>query len=466
MANDYHSRFSRRALLERATGAAALASAFKFAERGATAQRPATAGVNRNSAPSQLKITDMRACRVASNYDYPIIRIDTNQGVYGLGEVRDAGVEGMALVLKPHILGRNPLNIEPILDNARKFTNHRRFGGGYSALDMALHDIAGKVYGVPAYRLIGSKYRDRVRVYCDTPQTNDPKVFADRLVRRKKEGFTFFKMDLSARLVQKIPGAADTRGVATEKGLKLLCEYLAAVRDGIGWDVPLAADHFGPLDVNDSICYARAFEPYRLAWVEDPLQIGTLGYGGDAPHNWQAYKEIKEATTSPIATGESLFGLEEGFRPFIENRAVDIVHPDPLTSGALRETKRIADYASMYGIPTAVHFAGSPVGCMASVHMIATIKDFIVMENHAVDIPWWGDLVNGVPKPIIQNGYIQVPETPGLGVELNEEVVKQHLRVPGYFEPTPQFDKYILDDFRIGGPYPHLDEFGKPVVSR
>ncbi|MCX6636183.1 MAG: mandelate racemase/muconate lactonizing enzyme family protein, partial [Acidobacteria bacterium] len=260
--------------------------------------------------------------------------------------------------------------------------------------------------------------------------------------------------------------AVNTRGVATEKGLKLLCEYLAAVRDGIGWDVPLAADHFGPLDVNDSIRYARAFEPYQLAWVEDPLQIGTLGHGGDAPHNWQAYKEIKEATTSPIATGESLFGLEEGFRPFIENRAVDIIHPDPLTSGALRETKRIADYASMYGIQTAVHFAGSPVGCMASVHMIATIKDFVVMENHAVDIPWWGDLVNGPSKPIIQNGYIQVPETPGLGVELNEEVVKQHLRVPGYFEPTPQFDKYILDDFRIGGPYPHLDEFGKPVVTR
>ena len=89
----------------------------------------------------------MRAIRIASNFDYPIIRIDTNQGVYGLGEVRDAGNEGMALVLKPHIMGRNPLNIEPILDSVRNFTNQRRFGGGYSALDIALHDIAGKVYG-------------------------------------------------------------------------------------------------------------------------------------------------------------------------------------------------------------------------------------------------------------------------------------------------------------------------------
>jgi L-alanine-DL-glutamate epimerase-like enolase superfamily enzyme len=455
---------SRRKLLTGVLGSAALGSAFRWVEQPAAAQALQSGGVNRNSAPSDLKITDMRAIRIASNYDYPIIRIDTNQGVYGLGEVRDAGNEGMALVLKPHILGRNPLQIEPILDRVRNFTNQRRFGGGYSALDIALHDIAGKVYGVPCWRLIGSQYRDRVRIYCDTDQTQDPKLFADRLVRRKKMGFTFFKMDLGTSLVRDVPGAVNSRGVATEKGLKLLCEYVSAVKDGIGWDQPLAADHFGPLNVNDSLRYARALEPYDLAWVEDPLQTGTLGTG-DAPRNWRAYKEIKEATTAIINTGESLFGLEEGFRPLIENLAVDMIHPDPLTSGAIRETKRIADFASMYAIPTAVHFAGSPVGCMASVHMIATIKDFVAMENHAVDIPWWDDLVTGLPKPIIQNGYIQVPNSPGLGVELNEEVCKQHLRIPGYFEPTPQYDKYILDEFRRGGPYPHLDGEGKPVIS-
>jgi hypothetical protein len=123
--------------------------------------------------------------------------------------------------------------------------------------------------------------------------------------------------------------------VATPKGLKLLCEC-RAVRDAIGYDVSLAADHFGPLDVIDSIKYARAFEPYDLAWAEDILQIGTLGSGA-APLNWQAYKEIKAATSTPLATGESLFGLEEGFRNFIENRAVSILHgSDP---GAIRETQ-------------------------------------------------------------------------------------------------------------------------------
>ena len=234
----------------------------------------------------------MRAIRIASNYDYPIIRIDTNQGVYGLGEVRDAGNEGMALILKAHILGRNPLEIEPILDRVRNFTSQRRFGGGYSALDIALHDIAGKVYGVPAWRLIGSQYRNRVRVYSDTPQTNDPKIFAERLVRRKKAGFTFFKMDIGPGLVRNIPGALNSRGVATEKGLKLYCEYIAAVKDGIGWDAPLGADHFGQLDVNDSIRHGRAFEPYELAWAEDLLQVGALGTG-DAPRNWRAYRRSR-----------------------------------------------------------------------------------------------------------------------------------------------------------------------------
>ena len=457
--SDCKSNMTRRGLFGRMAGAAA------FASMSANGEPQRAGGVNRNSAPSQLRITDMRSIRIASNYDYPIIRIDTNQGVYGLGEARDAGNEGMALVLKALIVGKNPLNIEPILDSVRNFTGQRRFGGGYSALDIALHDIAGKVYGVPAWRLIGSQYRNRIRCYCDTTESSEPKIYAARMAARKKMGFTFFKMDIMPSMIRERPGGLNTRGVATAKGLEMYGEHIQAVRDTIGWDQPLAADHFGPLTVNDAIRHARFFEKYELAWAEDLLQVDTLG-SGDAPRNWRAYKEIKESTVTPINTGESLFGLEEGFRPLIENNAVDIIHPDPLTSGGIRETKRIADFAAMYGIPPAVHFAGSPVGCIASVHMISTIKEFVAMENHAVDIPWWGDLVTGPPKPIIQDGYIAVPDTPGIGVELNEEACRAHLRIPGYFEPTPQYDKYILDEFRTGGPYPHLDENGKLVNTR
>ena len=453
------SSLSRRSLLSRA---AAVAGVLQWTRGTGNAQRP----VNRNSAPSQLRITDMRSVLVASNYDYPIIRIDTNQGVYGLGEARDAGREGTALVLKPHLVGRNPLGIEPILDSIRNFSNHQRMGGGYSAVDMALHDLAGKVYNVPAWRLVGSKYRDRIRIYCDTDQSRDPKVFAERLIKRKAMGFTYFKMDLGTSLVADRPGAVNTRNTATPKGLDYLCEYVQAVRDGIGYEVPLATDHFGALNLNDSIRYARALEKFDLAWAEDMIQVGHLGPGGDAPKNWRAYKELKESTTTPINTGESLFGLEEGFRDLIENEAVDIIHPDPLTSGGIRETKRIGDFANLHGIQVAIHFAGSPVGCMASVHMAATLKDMLAMENHAVDIPWWGTLVDGPSKPIVDRGYITVPDAPGLGVELNEAAIKEHIRKGEYFAPTPQYDDPILDRFRQGGPYPHLDENGKLVTSR
>ena len=200
-----------------------------------------------------------------------------------------------------------------------------------------------------------------------------------------------------------------------------MCEYIAAVRDAIGWDQPLSADHFGRLSVNDAIRYARAFEPYQLAWAEDLIPW----------RDWRGYRKISDATTTPTLTGEDIFGLEEGFQDLIDNQAVDLIQPDPETSGGLLETKRISDYAADRGIPTVLHFAGSPVGCMAAVHLAATLKSFVVMENHAVDMPWWQDLVTGTEKPIIQKGYIPVPDKPGLGVELNEQVVKEHLRYPG-----------------------------------
>lgn len=452
MSSKWPSGLSRRELLKVSSGVA-IGSGLTLAGAAPRAESVASVSLNKNSAPSDLQITDMRACTVAANYDYPIIRIDTNQGVYGLGEVRDAGVKGIALILKAHILGKNPLKIREILRTVRPFAGQGRMGGGYSAVDMALHDIAGKVYGVPAWRLIGQKYRDRIRIYCDTTGHTNPRIYGERMLKRKKLGFTFFKMDLYTSLVKDRPGAVHDNGAATDKGLGYLCEFIEAVRDAIGWDAPLGADHFGRLSVKDCIRYARAFEPYQLAWAEDFISW----------RDWQGYKEIRNATTTPILTGEDIFGLEEGFKPLIDNRAVDVIHPDPETSGALIETKRIADYADQHGIPTAVHFAGSPVGCMASVHMAATIRNFVSMENHAVDMPWWGDLVTGPSKPIIQNGYIPVPDTPGLGVELNDEVVKEHLRYPGYFEPTPMFDDFIVSGYRRVGPWPHYDEEGNWV---
>ncbi len=163
-----------------------------------------------------------------------------------------------------------------------------------------------------------------------------------------------------------------------------MCEVLDKIRDAIGWEASLALDHLGArLRVNDCIRYVKALEPYQLAFAEDvlPALPGELGHGGNISRDWRRFKEIKEATTTPLAMGEDLFGLEEGFMDFIDNRAIDIVHIEPLTAGGIRETKRIADYAAMRSIPTAVHCCVSPLGTIANVHAIATIRDFMAMEE-------------------------------------------------------------------------------------
>src|SRR6201991_3659520 len=164
--------------------------------------------VNRLSSPSDLKITDMRYAVVMNGGGRcPVIRIDTNQGIYGLGEVRDGATWRYALFLKSRILGMNPCNVEMIFKRIKQFGFHARQGGGVCAVEMALWDLAGKAYSVPAYQLLGGKYRDKVRLYADTPQGRDEADFVSRIKKRLDEqGFTFMKMDFGIEMIRKIPG--------------------------------------------------------------------------------------------------------------------------------------------------------------------------------------------------------------------------------------------------------------------
>jgi len=157
-------------------------------------------------------------------------------------------------------------------------------------------------------------------------------------------------------------------------------------------------------------------------------------------HDIDGHLEVTRAINVPTAAGEELY-LWDGFREMIEKRAVDIIHPDLLTSGGMLETKRIADYAERYGIPTALHFAGSPIACMANVHFAAAIASFVALENHALDLPFWPSLVTGMDDPLIEEGYIRVPDKPGLGVDLNLEGIRENLRWPGeLFLPTEEWN--------------------------
>lgn len=410
--------------------------------------------VNTNSKPSDLKITDLRVAVVqGAPMTCPLIRIDTNQGLSGLGEVRDGASKNYALMLKSRLLGENPCDVDRLFRKIKQFGGHARQGGGVCGVEMALWDLAGKAYGVPAYRMLGGKFRDSIRLYADTTQSADPREFGDRLKNRLDSGFTYLKMDLGVGLVEKIPGTVSrplgisSRDLArtqhmftgmelTPKGVELMADYVAKVREVIGMEVPLAADHFGHIGINSCIRLARALEKYNIAWLEDmiPWQHAEL------------LKKITDAVDIPVLTGEDIY-LKEDFIKLCAMHAVDMIHPDLATSGGLLETKKIGDAAQEYGVPMAMHFAGTPVSFMANLHCAAATENFLALEHHSVDVPWWEDMVTGIEKPIFRKGFAMVPEKPGLGVELNAEVVRKHLAPgEGYFEPTTYWDKDRTND--------------------
>jgi len=451
----------RRSFLKKAAiGGIALGGLMKLSIEDTIAQT--TSKVQRSSSPSELKITDMRVAVLGDGGRRPIIRIDTNQGIYGLGEVRDGADERYALFLKSRILGLNPCNVEMLFKIIRQYGYHGRQGGGVCAVEMALWDLCGKAYGVPAWQLLGGRYRDRIRLYADTPGARDPQQFALIMKKRVDEqGFTWLKMDLGIHVVANIPDALvntkfwdgatgqydlkDYMGYGntlhpftqvqiTDKGMAGLAEYVEDVRNAVGYEMPLCADHFGHFDVNNAIRFGKAMEKYRLAWVEDMVPWFYTDQN----------RMLSDAIETPVCTGEDIYMLKGGFKPLLDARAVDVIQPDLGTSGGLLETKRIGDYAEESGVAMAMHMAGSPVCFMANVHCAAATQNFLALEHHSVDSPWWGNLVKMTgSQPLVTNGFANVPlDSPGLGIELNDDEMKKHLSrdAKGYFEPTPEWN--------------------------
>ncbi|MCB1969388.1 MAG: mandelate racemase/muconate lactonizing enzyme family protein [Rhodobiaceae bacterium] len=405
--------------------------------------QPSLDGVQTCSSPSRLRITDIRIATIVGHGYYPILRIDTNQGVSGLGEVRDGASPDTALRLKHLLIGQNPCNVDYLFKTIKAYGGDSREAGGVCGIEIALMDLVGKVYGIPCYQLLGGRYRDKVRLYGDTPAPRrmTPDGYAEAVRARKALGLTFIKFDLPARLFEATPGALVGRDTeheypqyrqwfapgsgagarVSEAGVQLAADICAAVRGEVGDGISLCTDHFGEgfVTADEAIRIGRALEPYNLAWVEDPLPWTDI-------HN---HKKVADALLTPVAAGEDLY-LFEGFSEAIETRAFDIIHPDMLSSGGLLETKRITDHAERFGIPAALHACCSPVGFMANIHLGAAVASLIAVEHHGLDLPFFRDLVTGLDDDYMEGGYVTVPDTPGLGIELNEEAIEAHLR-PG-----------------------------------
>ncbi len=444
--------FNRRSVLKSSLAMLAGGALGRTAEAAAT--EPAIKNVNRNSSPSTLKITDMRYAVVDKGWPCVIIRIDTNQGVYGLGEVRDGAGPQYAMVLKSRIVGENPLNIDYLFEKIAQFGGISRQAGGVCAVEMALWDIAGKVYNIPVYQMLGGKWRDEIRIYADTQESPEPQECAARAKERVAMGLTWIKMDIGVRLLEGMPGMLmEPAGLSqwerrsqphpfvateiTDRGIDRLCEYIAAVRDAVGYEIPFSTDHLGHIGVHSAIRLGKAYEKYNLEWMEDVIPW----------YYTDLLKQITDESPTPTLTGEDIYEIAD-FEKLCSTHAVDKIQPDLATSGGILRTHKIGDMAYKYGVPMAMHFAGTPVSCMANVHCAAATRNVLALENHSLDLDWWQNLVTGIEKPIINKGHIKVPDTPGLGVTLNDDEVKKHLKAgTGYFEPTPMWDeKQSWDD--------------------
>jgi len=396
-----------------------------------------------------------------------ILRIETNQGLFGYGEVRDFSNKMYALQLKRLLIGENPCDIGRIFNRIKQFGGHARQGGGVSGVEVALWDLAGKAYGVPVYQMLGGKFRDKIRIYCDT-DVDGKHTGADMgaaLSARMAKGYTMLKMDLGVDLLIDEPGTLnaplgyiDTMrrfsrqelsfGITdkafaefmsiphpftflsiTEKGLDHLEQYVKDVRGTIGCEIPLAIDHIGHVDLQSCIKLGRRLEKYNIAWMEDCIPWFYT----------EMWKELSRSCAVPMCTGEDIY-LCGGFAPLLQSNAVSVIHPDVLTAGGIMETKKILDAAWDHGIAGVLHMAETPVGCMAAAHVAAAAGDnFVAMEFHSHDVDWWHSIVKGWREPPIKDGWLTLPDKPGLGIEeLDDEVLQAHINPerPGLWEPT------------------------------
>ncbi|MCC6705155.1 MAG: mandelate racemase/muconate lactonizing enzyme family protein [Thermomicrobiales bacterium] len=387
-----------------------------------------------------MKITDVRCAVIGKN---PIVRILTDEGIDGIGQI-----ESSKPYTKPHVLhlgefliGADPTDVERTMLRIRQRGAFKPWGAAVSAIEFALWDIAGKSAGLPVHKLLGGKVRDRVLVYNGNKRTRmtsfSPEDFAENVRRMKAEpeGFKIVKQGIAFHSGMKYeipdfiygerqPVANNyqvTRGVLTERSLRHIVACVEAMKAELGDEIGLALDCGPGFVLPDAIKLARALEHLDLMWLEDMLTGDYIPYV-DA----DVYRELTTSTSVPIHTGEQIY-LRNNFKSLIETNAVRIIGPDPCDIGGLAELKWVAEYAALHGVLMAPHGTlDGVIGLAALVQVCATLPDnYIAFEYPTGDPAWWYDIVEGVPT--VDEGSIAIGTRPGLGVTFKVEAAKQYL---------------------------------------
>jgi L-alanine-DL-glutamate epimerase-like enolase superfamily enzyme len=412
---------SRRQFLRGVAAAPLLAAARPLATARAAAQR------------KRPKIRDVQVMILQGpGRTYTLIRITADTGHHGIAEAYGSpgvGVKEQVLSLKPWLVGKDPLEIDalythmgegtPSLSGTRTDGSAHNLMRAASGVEMALWDLAGKILDVPVSTLLGGRFRDRVRVYDHAAPKNmlDKAAVADWAAKAKAHpsGFTCHKFGFP-QSDPAIDRARDpSNRVLTTRELIAVQKGFESCREALGWEHDLMVHCHWEYDLRTAIQIADAVEPIKPVWLEDPLPV-------DYSDSW---KRLCAASKVPICMGENL-ARREGFKDFILNQACDVLHPDLRNAGGFLETRRIADMAHVFGLPMANHNTGSQVCTYASAQWAASIRDYIALETITGEGGWM-DQVLLLDEPYIKDGFIQVTGKPGLGIELNPDVVRAHL---------------------------------------
>ncbi len=377
-----------------------------------------------SSAPSDLKITDIKCGFIRGGHSL-FVKIYTNQAVWGCGEGVDAtpGTYHLVKLMAERIKGKSPLNVHRLFEDLRRSGFFEGAQAGMyvavlSAVEAALWDLTGKALGMPVYQLLGGKFRDRIRVYCDTGAYREtdtsPEAFGKSAKRAVGMGYNALKYDIDER---NDPNKYDAYNWTASPGeLDRMYNQIAGVRQAVGPKIDICVDMHGRYDTTTGKRVAKMMEPLNLLFLEEPFPA----------ENPEAYKIVRDSTTTPICAGENHY-LAHGFRKLLEMGAVDIIMPDLQKCGGLGEAQRIANLANLYYVPFAPHMVASYLGAMASSHVCASVPNFLILEWQIYfhEEPMFNEIVT-FDGPMTKDGFITLSEKPGIGVEINEEGMRKY----------------------------------------
>src|SRR5215510_6764118 len=412
-------RFTRRRLLSLVGSAAPWPLLAKFHALAATFRR-------------KVKITDIKVMMIQGDRTYTLVKVETDAGVHGIGEAYGSpgvGVKEGILDLKNWLVGKDPLEIEilytqmgrgtPNLSGTRTEGSAHQLIRAVSGVEMALWDLAGKLLDVPVVTLLGGKYRDKVRMYChESPKNMLDKASCREWAQRVKQhpsGWTAFKFGFEHTKPEADKARDLSNRMLTSQELRNVAKGFENCREAIGPEADILVHCHWEYNLPTAIQIAKAIEPINPFCLEDPLSV-------DYSESWL---RLVNSTRVPILMGENL-DRRERFKDFIVNQECDIVQLDVRNTGGLLESKKIADLAHTFNLPMTAHNTGSLVCVMATAQWAASVRDFIAAESVLGKGDWMDNIVQR-EGPLYKNGYYTLPDKPGLGIELNRDIVEAHL---------------------------------------